>query len=152
MQRFDGNYWSPRKQLFGHYWARALNLSGRLINFVDMSILDWIWGGTLSLGIDDSITAWPLRLVMDTRHPTTVGTWYPSHRYLYSSCWAPTTTLAFITWFVVLLLDIRNLWLVSWFHDGSVDKSMWLENHWNDWLPRSDKKKWYTLSNKSRVL
>lgn len=101
-----------------------------------MSILDRIWRGTLSPGIDDSVVAWPLRMVMDTCHPAIVGTQFPLHRYLYSNCWAPTTTLVFITWFAILLLDIRNLWLISWFHDGSVDKAMWLENHWNDWFTK----------------
>lgn len=48
-------------------------------DFVDMSIPDWIWGGTLSHVIDNLATAWPLRPAIGTyRHASSCS----RHRYL----------------------------------------------------------------------
>ena len=41
----------------------------RLSNFADVSILDWIWGGTLSPVMDGPAMAQPLHMVTDTSRP-----------------------------------------------------------------------------------
>jgi hypothetical protein len=76
--------WAPtiacRKSPCIHYLVHGNLASGSLwwSKCFDMSILDWMWVGTLSLIMDDPTIAWSLRPIMDmcclavsyTRHPT----------------------------------------------------------------------------------
>jgi hypothetical protein len=66
----------------------------KLSNFVDMSNLDWMWGGTLSFVMNDLVMVWPLNLGLDmchfaigcSRHPK------PTSLLLRQVSWVPTAT------------------------------------------------------------